>query len=331
MAKQKLLEKVVNKLGANGDEIIADPAPKNATLPNSKDQGEKTNPVHTASEVEQKTPQSGGNDSAASNKATLNMKPSDASAANVTAKVKQEEVTIEVAFEGEELSEEFKEKASTIFEAAVSAKVQAVTEELQAEYQERLEESVAEFTSKLSEQVDEYITYVAEQWMEANEIAIESSLRTEITEEFIDGMRKLFAENYIEIPEDKFDVLEGLAARVEELEQKLNESIDDNIELAHTVKAFAKESILAQVAEGLTITQKEKFATMAEGVEFTDEETYEKKLNIVKESYFKDTKTGSDIVEEEVKEAVEDSSKEQPKLSPSVANYVHAISRSVKK
>lgn len=331
MAKKQLLEKVVNKLGVNGDETIADPVNKKATLPNSKDQGEKTNPVHTASELDQKTPTMGGNDSAAANKATLNMKPSDASDANVNANLKQEDYTIEVAFEGEDLSEEFKEKASTIFEAAVNAKVQSVTEQLQEEFQERLEESVAEFTSKLAEQVDEYITYVAEQWMEANELAVESSLKTEITEEFIDGMRKLFAENYIEVPEEKLDVLNNLANSVAELEEKLNESINDNIELVNLVKSYAKDSILSQVAEGLTVTQREKFFTMAEGVEFTDEESFEKKLKIVKESYFKEAKTGTDIVEEEVKQADESDAKEQPKLSPSVANYVSAISRSIKK
>jgi hypothetical protein len=331
MAKTKLLEKVVNKLGANGDEIIADPIAKNATLPNSKDQGEKTNPGHTTSELDQKTPSMGGNASADSNKATLNMKPSAASAANVTATVKQEDFTIEVAFEGEDLSEAFKEKASTIFEAAVNAKVQGITEDLQAEFQERLEESVTEFTTKLAEQVDEYVTYVAEQWMEANELAVESSLRSEITEEFIDGMKKLFVENYINVPDDKLDVLESLATRVEELEEKLNESINDNIELASTLKEYAKESILAQVAEGLTTTQKDKFMTMAEGVEFSDEKSYEKKLHVVKESFFNGVKLGVDILEEEVQHAIEDTTKDTPRMTPSVANYVTAISRSIKK
>lgn len=330
MAKKQLHEKVINKGGINGDESIADPVAKNATLPGSKDQGEKTNPVHTAAELDQKTPSMGGNTSAASNKATLNMKSSDASAANVTAKVKQEEYTIDVAFDGEDLSEEFKEKATTIFEAAVNAKVDTIKEELEAEFNAKLEEAATEFTTKLSEQIDEYLTYVAEQWMEANEVAIEQSLRTEITEEFIDGMRKLFAENYIEIPEDKFNVIDELAAKVEELEEKLNESVNDNIELASTLKSYVKESIFAQVSEGLTVTQKEKFATLAEGVEFTDEEGYSKKLDTIKESYFK-SKVGSDIVEGEINEAVEDTSKPEVKLTGSVANYVQAISRSVKK
>ena len=134
MAKKQLDEKVINKGGANGDETIADPVDKKATLPGSKDQGEKTNPLQTAGDLKSKTPEMGGNDSAAANKATLNMKSSDASAANVTAALKQEDYSIDVAFDGEDLSEEFKEKATTIFEAAVNAKVTAITEQLEAEF-----------------------------------------------------------------------------------------------------------------------------------------------------------------------------------------------------
>jgi len=331
MAKKQLHEKLINKGGANGDETIADPVDKNATLPGSKDQGEKTNPVHTADELKSKTPSMGGNISADSNKATLNMKPSDASSANVGAKVKQEEYSIDVAFDGEDLSEEFKEKASTIFEAAVNAKVHTIKEELEAEFNTKLEEAASEFTAKLSEQVDEYITYVAEQWMEANELAIEASLRTEITEQFIEGMKNLFSENYIDIPEEKFSVIEELTAKVEELELKLNETVDKNIQLNTTVKSYAKESILAQVAEGLTVTQKEIFLTLAEGVDFTDEATFEKKLETVKESYFK-TKTGEDLIEKEVALLEEEvSTKPAVKLSGPVAGYVQAISRTARK
>ena len=331
MAKKQLDEKLINKGGANGDETIADPVAKNATLPGSKDQGEKTNPVHTAAELDQKTPSNGGNASAASNKATLNMKSSDASSANVSAKLKQEDYSIEVAFDGEDLSEEFKEKATTIFEAAVNAKVTTIKEELEAEFDQKLEEAATEFTTKLSEQVDEYLTYVAEQWMEANELAIEASLRTEITEEFIEGMKKLFSENYIEIPEEKFNVIEELTAKVEELEDKLNESIDNNIQLSNSVKTYAKEAVLAQVAEGLTVTQKEKFLTLAEGVEYSDDETYGKKLETVKESYFK-TKTGEDLIESEVALLEEEApAKPEVKLSGAVAGYVKAISRTAKK
>jgi hypothetical protein len=202
--------------------------------------------------------------------------------------------------------------------------------ELEEESDKLLEEKISEITTKLSDQIDNYLNYVVEQWMEENELAIESSLKTEITEEFIEGMKELFAENYIEIPEEKLDVLEGLANKVEELEQKLNESINDNIELASAVKQFAKESIFAQVAEGLTVSQKEKFATLADGVDFIDEQTYEKKLNIVKENYFKDGMVVSNIVESEV-ESAEEQPSQAPRLSGPVANYVQAISRTVKK
>jgi len=322
MREKELLEKVFNKGGENGDTEVADPVAKNATLPGNKEGGEKTPPLRKASDLESDTPTM-GTGSAESNKASIAMKPSAASA-------KIEDYTIEVAFEGEELSEEFKEKAVTIFEAAVNAKVEMIKAELEEQQMKQLEEQVAEVTTTLNTQIDNYLNYVVEKWMEENELAIESSLRTEITEEFIDGMRKLFAENYIEIPEDKFDVLEQLADKVEELEQKLNESINDNIELAGTVKEFAKESIFAKVAEGLSVSQKEKFATLAEGVDFADETTFEKKLQIVKENYFKDKVVVSNIVESEV-ESAEEQPAEAPRLSGAVAGYVQAISRSVKK
>lgn len=324
MKEKELYEKVINKGGQNGDEIVADPVAKNATLPNSKDQGEKTTPLRTASDLDSATPTMGGNDSADSNKATLNMKPSAASA-------KMEDYTIEVAFEGEELSEEFKEKAVTIFEAAVQAKVEMLKAQIEEEAEKKLVEQVAEVTSKLSDQIDNYLNYVVEQWMEENEIAIESSLRTEITEEFIDGLRDLFAENYIEIPEDKLDVLENLASKVDELESKLDESINSNIELKNQVKDYAKENIFAKVAEGLTVSQKEKFASLAEGVDYVSEDSYTKKLQIVKENYFKDTKVVSNITETEVEQAEEQPEQIKQTLSGPVANYVQAISRSAKK
>lgn len=323
MKEKELYEKVINKGGENGDTIIADPVEKNATLPNSKDQGEKTTPLRTASDLDAATPSMGGNVSAEANKATLNMKPSAASA-------KMEEYTIDVAFEGEDLSEEFKEKATTIFEAAVNARVEMIKAMLEEESEKKLEAQVSEISKTLSEQIDNYISYVADQWMQENELAIETSLRTEITEEFIEGMKNLFAENYIEIPEDKFNVLEDLANKVEELEHKLNDSINENIELSNSVKDYAKNSIFASVAEGLSVAQREKFATLADGVDFIDETTYEKKLQIVKENYFKDSIVVSNITESEVEQA-EDQPEEKPQVTGPLASYVKAISRSAKK
>lgn len=326
MKEKELYEKVVNKGGENGDTTVADPVAKNATLPGAGQNKEPMKKIEDVANIGQEDTDPANNtkataDSSASNKASVAMKEEQ----------DKEEYTIEVAFEGEDLSEEFKEKAVTIFEAAVNAKVEMITAELQEQFDKKLEEQVAEVTSKLSDQIDNYLNYVVEQWMEENEIAIESSLRTEITEEFIDGLKTLFAENYIEIPEEKLDVLENLANKVEELEAKLNESINSNIELTTSVKDYAKQSIFAKVAEGLTVSQKEKFSSLAEGVDFIDEETYSKKLQIVKENYFKDTKVVTTIVETEVENAEEPVADNRPKLSGPVANYVQAISRSIKK
>lgn len=323
MKEKELYEKVINKGGENGDTEVADPVAKNATLPGNKEGGEKTPPLRSASDLDSATPTMGGNDSADANKATLNMKPSAASA-------KMEDFTIEVAFEGEELTEEFKEKAVTIFEAAVNAKVEMLRAEIEAESAKKLEEQVAEVTTKLSDQIDNYLNYVVEQWMQENEIAIESSLRTEITEEFIGGLRDLFAENYIEIPEEKLDVLEELASKVEELEAKLNETINTNIDLNNSVKDYARQSIFSKVAEGLTVSQKEKLSSLAEGVDFVDEDSYAKKLQIVKENYFKEKSVTQTISETEV-ESAEEPQAEKQKLSGPVANYVQAISRTIKK
>jgi hypothetical protein len=324
MKEKELYEKVVNKGGENGDVTVADPVAKNATIPGAGQNKEAMKKVEDVANVGQEETSAENNtkataDSSASNKASVAMK-------------EDQNFTIEVAFEGEELSEEFKEKAITIFEAAVSAKVESIRSELEEESAKKLEEQVAEVTSKLSEQIDNYLNYVVEQWMQENEIAIESSLRTEITEEFISGMRDLFAENYIEIPEEKLDVLEELASKVEELEAKLNESINSNIELNKSVKDYAKQSIFGKVAEGLTVSQKEKFSSLAEGVDFIDEDTYAKKLQIVKENYFKDAAAvATQTISESEVESAEEPQADKPKLSGPVSSYVQAISRTIKK
>lgn len=326
MSKKKLDEKVVVKGGENGDQTIPEPTNANATLPKSKDQGDKQPPLRTASDLEAGTPKA-GEASADANKATLNMKPSDASPKTVETL----NMSLDVAFEGEDLSEEFKEKASTIFEAAVAAKVKGIEKQLEEEQQKHIEETVEAVTKDLHEKVDNYLNYVVEQWMEQNELAVESSLKSEITEEFIDGLKKLFAENYIEVPEDKLDVLGELAQKVEELESKLDESINDNIKLKNNLKEQQKTKLLAQVSESLTVAQKEKFADLAEGVDFVDEESYVKKLNIVKENYFKVDKKGADIVESEVESAEEPEQETKQVLSGPVSSYVKAISRSLKR
>jgi len=184
------------------------------------------------------------------------------------------------------ISEDFKSKAATIFEARVFDRVAQIQEEIEAEYATVLEEAVETIKADLTEKVDDYLNYVVEQWMEENQIAIESGLRSEITEDFIAGLRNLFAENYINVPEDKVDLVEELAAKVEELETKLNEEIETNIEYKKALTEAIKDQLTAEVCEGLTATQVEKIKSLAESVDFSTEEEFVDKLETLRENYF---------------------------------------------
>jgi len=187
---------------------------------------------------------------------------------------------------GEELSEEFKEKAKTIFEAAINSKVALVKEEIEAQYQEKLAEEIEAAKESLAERVDSYLEYVADEWFEENALAIENGLKTEMTESFLEGMKGLFEEHYVTIPEDKYDVLESMVEKLDDMETKLNEQIEKNILLNSRLAESVADGILDQVSEGLAETQKEKLASLSESVEFESEETYREKLETLKESYF---------------------------------------------
>jgi hypothetical protein len=193
---------------------------------------------------------------------------------------------VEALFAGEELSEEFKEKAVTIFEAAVKQKVEEEIARLEEAYAETLEEQVAQIQEDLSSNVDDYLNYVVEQWVAENEVAIEAGLRTELTEEFITGLRQLFAEHYIDIPEDKVSVVEEMSSKVSELEEKLNEEIERNVALNKMISESKQYEILVDACDGLTTTQAEKLKALSEGVEFTSPTEYTHKINILRESYF---------------------------------------------
>ena len=184
------------------------------------------------------------------------------------------------------ISEDFKSKAATIFEARVFDRVAQIQEEIESEYASMLEEAVETIKSDLTEKVDDYLNYVVEQWMEENQIAIESGLRSEITEDFIAGLRNLFAENYINVPEESVDLVEELAAKVEELETKLNEEIETNIEYKKALTEAIKEQLTVEVCEGLTATQVEKIKALAESVDFSTEEEFKEKLETLRENYF---------------------------------------------
>ena len=187
---------------------------------------------------------------------------------------------------GEELSEEFKEKAKTIFEAAINAKVAEIKETLEAQYAEKLAEEVEAAKESLAERVDSYLEYVADEWFEENALAIENGLKTEMTESFLTGMKGLFEEHYVTIPEDKYDVLESMVEKLDDMETKLNEQIEKNISLNGRLAEATAGGILDQVSEGLAVTQKEKLASLSESVEFESEAQYREKLETLKESYF---------------------------------------------
>jgi len=194
---------------------------------------------------------------------------------------------------GEELSEEFKEKAKTIFEAALNSKVKEIQETLEVQYEEKLQEAREELKTSLQERVDSYLEYVSQEWIDENTLAIEHGLKTEMTESFLGGMKSLFEEHYVTIPEDKYDVLESMVEKLDDMETKLNEQIDKNIGLNRRLGESTASNILESVSEGLAATQKEKLASLAESVEFESEDEYRGKLEVLKESYFSRTATES--------------------------------------
>lgn len=340
MAKKNLLatinETVAVGGGATGVSSVPTPTGGTATLPNSKKQGDSMeqgqNPAGTPIEDTASDSNTKPTDlMATTNRSTVAAKPSAASAM-------QEDVA--AMLDGFDLSEEFKVQATTLFEAAVAARIAeertALEEEFEAkqvELEESFEAAKVELIEEVSNKVDEYLNYVVKEWMEENQVAIESSLRTELTEDLITGIKAVFEEKHVILPEEQVDVVEELASRVEELEQQLNATMDQNIALTNAIEENTKKDVFAQVAEGLAMTQVEKFRTLAEGVDYSDAESYAQKLQIVKEQYFGEKKaTPAALLEErEMVELTEEKSTPTISSSNPVASYVSAISRTVKK
>jgi hypothetical protein len=222
---------------------------------------------------------------------------------------------------GEELSEDFKEKAKTIFEAALKSKVNEVRESLEEQYAAALLEEVEEIKEQFQERVDSYLEYVADEWFAENALAIEQGLKTEMTESFLSGMRELFEAHYVSIPEDKYNVLESMVEKLDDMETKLNEQIEKNVFLNKRLAESVADGILDQVSEGLAATQKEKLASLAESVEFESEEEYREKLEMLKESYFptnKSLRANTESLSEQV-----DSSSEE--ISGTMAAYLKTL------
>ena len=239
------------------------------------------------------------------------------------------EQDVQALFEGEELSEEFQTKARTIFEAAIKEKVSEIKENLQTAYEQALVEEVASVRDELTERVDAYLEYVADEWIQENQLQVEAGLKTEMTESFLEGMKSLFEEHYVTIPEDKYDVLESMVDKLDEMESKLNEQIERNVALNQRLAESTSDVILGDVSEGLALSQKEKLASLASNVEFESETDYRGKLEKLKESYFPSKTSAPSTHSETISEGTAvDSSKT---VSSRMEAYMQTLGRVAKK
>ena len=229
---------------------------------------------------------------------------------------------VDALVEGEDLSEDFKKKASTIFEAAVKSKIRPEVERIESEKTQEVAEEMESFKSELAEKVDGYLDYVVKEWMTENELAIERGLKGEIAEDFITGLKALFEEHYIDVPDEKYDILESQAQKIEELEGKLNETIGKLTEKKQSEDSLVRESVIKEVSSDLAETQSEKFASLVEDVEFTDKDSFVEKLNTLKENYFPKSTPTQSLTEEN------DEGTQEIDISDAMAAYTSAIKRS---
>jgi len=232
---------------------------------------------------------------------------------------------VDALVSGEELSEEFRVKAATIFEAAVTSRVNDEVKSLQEAFEESLTEEVEKIKTDLAEKVDDYVSYATKQWIEENALAVEHGIKNEMAESFFNGLKDLYVEHNFTVPEEKFNLLDGMTGELDEMEKKLNEQIDTNIALQKRIGEYSKMEIVNDAATGLAETQKEKLASLAEGVEFENEEDFRKKIETIKESYF----TRKAEVAEEAKEPTEEASQPlvESTVSGTMGKYVDALAR----
>ena len=268
----------------------------------------------------------------------------DVSTEEATEVVAEEEATEEEVIEeinveedlqaliaGEELSEEFQDKARTIFETAIKTKVADIKEELNESYAKALVEELDTIKTGLTERVDSYLEYVADEWVQENQLAVEAGLKTEMTESFLEGMKSLFEEHYVTIPEEKYDVLNSMVDKLDEMENKLNEQIERNVALNSRLAESTADVIFADVAEGLADTQKEKLATLAENVEFESESDYREKLGTLKESYFPSKSSAPKSTSENLSEEVSTEEVASEDVTPRMQAYLDTLSRAAHK
>ena len=234
---------------------------------------------------------------------------------------------VEALVDGEDLSEEFKEKAATIFEAAVKSKIRSEVERMAKDYHDTKEQEIDTFKEELTEKVDTYLNYVVEEWTKENELAIERGLKGEIAEDFISGLKQLFEDHYIDVPDEKYDVLEAQSEKISELEEKLNETIQKNVELNSSTNNLVREQVISEVSEDLADTEIEKFKDLTKDVEFGDEESFRDKLDVLKESYFPkmQTLTSTRTFDDE-----DGSTAQDVDTTDTMGKYMSAISRNQK-
>ena len=239
------------------------------------------------------------------------------------------EEDVEALLQGEELSEEFQAKAKTIFEAAINSKVATIKEDLEKENSKKLEEEIESKKLELTERVDSYLEYVAGEWLQENELAVEAGLKTEMTESFLEGMKSLFEEHYVTIPDEKYDVLNSMVEKLDEMESKLNEQIDRNVSLNRRLAESTADVIFAEVTEGLAISSRDKLQSLAEKIEFESETDYREKLGTLKESYFPSHPNAQKQTTETISEGVASAAPEQ--VSKSMEAYMASLGRIAKK
>jgi len=264
-------------------------------------------------------------------KVNASYKSEDADAEKKDEKVKEEKEKdidvkehVDALVAGDDsLSEEFKQKAATVFEAAIKSKVKEIAEDIQADYDKKLTEETSKSKDELVEKVDSYLAYVVEEWMKENELALERGIKGEIAEDFISGLKKLFEDHYIDVPDEKYNVLEDQSSKIEELNKKLNESIEKNVELSKENGEHKRQNIIDEASKELADTQKEKFNKLAEEVEYSNEEDFKTKVATIKESYFGKKESTS-----EIDDVAAESNAEQPQdLTNAMAAYSAAISK----
>ena len=257
------------------------------------------------------------------------MEPVKAGYMKSSYKMKKEEVDehMDALVAGQDdLSEEFKTKAATVFESAVNSKVKEIAEAMEADVQTNYEQDIAKAKEELTEKVDSYLSYVVEEWMKENEIALERGIKGEIAEDFISGLKKLFAEHYIDVPDEKYDVLEAQSEKIEELEGRLNEEIQKNVEIKEANSTLVREQVITEVSEDLADTESEKFVELTKDVEFTDQDSFREKLNTLKESYFPKMSSSSNG-ETSSNEEVDTGLAQDVDVSKSMAAYMSAITK----